>query len=173
MRLCCMKKIILCALLLLCSVLVLASCGEDAKKIDPASVTIDIDALAAKLNEGLTFDDEMYLVEDYVTVSLYAGADAAADCVSYFNTGATAEAIAVFAMNSADETAAFVTSLESYRDECINQFERYTAGEIAKLENALIGSYGKYVYFIVCPDSAAAQGILDEAIKAAESEAVA
>ena len=81
----------------------LAGCGS-AKDI-----TVDVNALAAELRDGIAYQDELESIDSAMISMVYDVGDEVEEAVVYMGSGATAEEIAVFACKDADAAKNQVT----------------------------------------------------------------
>ena len=75
--------------------------------------------------------------------------------------GAYADEIAVFKVKDKENVEDMLDVVRERKQELYDTFVDYVPDEINKIENAVIGSNGKYVYFIVCSDRAAAKAAVE------------
>ena len=151
-----MKRLI--AALLAAVTMTFAGCG--AQK----DITVDIDALAADLAAGVTFDDELSLIDDGMIPMVY-GMDAFEDAALYLGSGATAEEIAVFALEDEARDKGALDEAKAHIDSQITSYEDYIPAEVQRLEEAIVRQAGRYVIVVVTADTDAAEKILDEYLK--------
>ena len=137
----------------------MTSCGNGEP--DYSKLDMDIDKLAENISTAVEYDDYLYPLEDDVTESIFTGIDAE-DCVSYGGTGATSETVAIFEAENEAQAEEFKVKLEEYRKSCAAAFEKYTAGELDKLNAAIIRTVGKYAIFSVSPDSDKINSVIDD-----------
>lgn len=138
----------------------LAGCGS-AKDI-----TVDVNALAAELRDGIAYQDELESIDSAMISMVYDVGDEVEEAVVYMGSGGTAEEIAVFACKDADAAKNQVTPVvKQHIEDQITSFESYVPGEVAKLKDAVVRTVGRYVAVCVSDDSAAAEKILDKYMK--------
>ena len=73
------------------------------------------------------------------------------------SSGASADEVAVFKVKDKENVEDMLEVVRERKQELYDSFVDYVPEEINKIENAVIGSSGNYVYFIVCADKAAAK----------------
>lgn len=158
-----MKKIIILTALVLCCVM-FAACSAG----DEADMEIDAHALGQSLADADIYDDLLYEVDDFVVFQIYNLSDYSSSGFAWAGTGATSESVAVFECADAASASGAVAALKDYRNSMLADFARYTAGEIEKLNDAIIESHGKYAIYCVSADASAAAKIIDDFFKNAE-----
>ncbi len=161
-----MKKIIF--LLLVCSMLgILAGCGDNKEKEEKSdNVEISVGDLAEKLSTELTFEDSLSKLDNAVALKYY-GIDEASvkDCAIYISTGATAEEIAVFEANSADDADAILAACQDRKNKQVTSYSDYKPSEVDRLEHFVMSREGNYVVFCVNDDIEKAQEIINNTIQ--------
>ena len=152
-----MKKRIVSLVLAVFTIFCLTACGGSAK-------TPAVNDVANAIRESAEFSELAALNDDNIA-SRYYGIDLEAIEeyeVLVCGTGAQADEIAVFKMKSQDDVEDMREVVVERQEELYDRFVDYVPEEAPKIQNAVISSKGKYVYFIVCSDNKAAK-------KAAES----
>lgn len=119
-------------------------------------VTLDAEATAAHLLSALTFDDTLAEIDSDIVDGLFGIGGLYNAAAAYGSTGATAETVLVLRCGSGTDAEAAAAKLAVYRDEMAAVYADYNMPESEKLTNALLGCYGRYVVFVVSPDSEAA-----------------
>ncbi len=138
----------------------LAGCGS------ANNITVDVNALATELKDGISYQDTLETVEPAMISKLYDVGDEVEEAVVYKGSGATAEEIAVFVCKDANAAKKQVLPvMEQYIEDQITSFESYVPSEVAKLKDAVIRAAGRYVAVCVSDDSAAAEKIMDKYMK--------
>lgn len=149
-----MKKIRF-ILIMLAVTLTLSACSKQ-------EITIDIKELSDSLLQNVTFSDELTQIDEKVVESLY-NIDNAINEYVYISSGATADEIAVFEFENADDAK---KALENARDRISKQredYETYIPAEVKKIDNAIVKNSGRYL--IVCvSDGDEAAKIIDDYI---------
>jgi len=149
-----MKKITIFALLLVSLICTcLCACSSSEGKT-PA--TADVATVIADSGE---FVDLMALTDDNI-VRRYYGIDL--EAIEEYqalvcSNGALADEIAVFKMKEKDDVEDMLEVVRERQQELYDSFVDYVPEEINKINNAVIGSNGNYVYFAVCSDASAAK----------------
>ena len=136
--------------------LFLTACSKGGKDI-----TVDVDALAKELqSEDVTSDTLSATAEEMLPSIYFIDANQMEKGVSYTSSGTTACEVAVIECKEASQTAEveklFKTRVTSQSD----LFASFNAGEVSKLDKAIIKTAGKYAVLCVCDDTAKAEEIL-------------
>ncbi len=149
-----------CMAVLLCGVL--AGCGG---KKEPAKTELSIDTakLAEQLNKEAVTSDTLAEASSSIIPTIYMiDAGDIANASAYTSSGATACEVAVIELKDAakaeDVKKLFETRVKNQSD----LYASYNAGEVDKLDKAVIDTEGKYAVLVVCDDAAKAQDILKE-----------
>ena len=149
-----MKKTVICALLALTLITTaFCSCGEKPGKT-PATADV-----AAAISDSTEFSELMPLNDNNITRRYY-GIDL--DDIEEYealvcSSGALADEISVFKMKEKDDVEDMLEVVRERQQELYDSFVDYVPEEINKINNAVIGSNGNYVYFAVCSDASAAK----------------
>lgn len=161
-----MKKILL--LLTVCCMLgILAGCGDNKEKKETTdNIEVNVSDLAEKLSTELTFEDSLSKLDNAVALKYY-GIDETIvkDCAIYISTGATAEEIAVFEANSADDAETILAACRTRKDKQVTSYSDYKPSEVDRLEHFVMMREDKYVVFCVNDDVDKAQEIIDNTIQ--------
>ena len=148
-----MKKRIVSLALAVVAVFCLASCkGEEAK-------TPAVKDVVTTISESGKFAELVALNDDNIATRYY-GIDLEAIEeyeVLVCGTGAAPDEIAVFKMKEQDDVEDMRDVVLERKEELYDRFVDYLPDEAPKVNNAVISSTGKYVYFIVCEDHKAAK----------------
>lgn len=134
----------------------LASCGGKEVK------DVDIDQLAVSIVESVPFDDVLEPIDDGMIPMLYA-IEGHTDAVLYKGSGATAEEVAIFKMNTAADAEAALSEAQAHIDAQIKAYESYMPDEVVRLEDAVVRQDGVYVTVVVSADPDAADKLLGDA----------
>ncbi len=150
-----MKKIaaLFCAVLM---ALTLTACGGGKTA---ATVSVDPDKLAEELLAAVTSDTLTKMGVDPSTVYLY-NADDVTSAVVYSSSGATACEVAVIQSKDSSKTGDMETLLKNRVDSQSSLYASYNAGEVEKLDQAIIKSAGAYTVLCVCDDVDKANEVL-------------
>ena len=155
-----MKKLMMKQKLLIlaaAALLLFTGCGKSSSK----DITVDTAALAKELNESAVTSDTLTQTQSTMFSQIYfVDEDALAGGAAYMSSGATACEVAVIECKSADQTGDVEKLFQQRVDNQSSLYASYNAGEVDKLENAIIKSAGKYVVLCVCDDTEAAETIL-------------
>ncbi len=147
-----MKKVMLAAMM---AAMLLTSCNEQPKDVD-------ISALASQIVGEVSFDDSLSEIDDDMISMLYS-IDGYTDAVLYKGSGATAEEVAIFKMETTDDAKAALEEAQAHIQSQIESYESYIPEEVSRLEDAIVRQDGYYVSVVVSGDSAAAEKLLDGA----------
>ena len=160
------KKRFLLVILALIFALGLCACGDGGTSESsepPKPLTVDIEGLAAELLDGVTFEDELFRIEDEM-ISFYYEIPEGGKGVFYYGSGATAEEVAVFELTDANQADEFLAVAQEHIEDQILSYEDYIPGEVARLEQAVVECHGKYVVVCVTADPETAEKIIDQHI---------
>ena len=135
--------------------MLLTSCNGQAKDVD-------ISALASQIVGEVSFDDSLSEIDDDMISMLYS-IDGYTDAVLYKGSGATAEEVAIFKMETTDDAKAALEEAQAHIQSQIESYESYIPEEVSRLEDAIVRQDGCYVSVVVSGDSAAAEKLLDGA----------
>ena len=147
-----MKKVMLAAMM---AAMLLTSCNEQPKDVD-------ISALASQIVGEVSFDDSLSEIDDDMISMLYS-IDGYTDAVLYKGSGATAEEVAIFKMETTDDAKAALEEAQAHIQSQIESYESYIPEEVSRLEDAIVRQGGCYVSVVVSGDSAAADKVPDGA----------
>lgn len=147
-----MKKVMLAAMM---AAMLLTSCNEQPKDVD-------ISALASQIVGEVSFDDSLSEIDDDMISMLYS-IDGYTDAVLYKGSGATAEEVAIFKMETTDDAKTALEEAQAHIQSQIESYESYIPEEVSRLEDAIVRQDGCYVSVVVSGDSAAAEKLLDGA----------
>ena len=144
----------------LLSLLLLVSCVSTDPigigDLNMDEVTLDAEATAEHLLSALVFDDTLVKMDDEIADGLFGIGGLYNAVAAYGSTGATAETVLVLRCGSATDAEEAAAKIAAYRDEMASVYADYNMPESKKLTDALLGCYGRYVVFVVSPDSEAA-----------------
>lgn len=151
-----MKKLvsILCvAVMALC----LTACGGKEKE-----VTVDETKLAKALLETVTSDSLSETAEDMLS-SIYFFEDGTIESgIAYTSSGATACEVVVVKSKEEKNTSNVEKLFQTRVDNQSSLYASYNAGEVEKLDKAIIKSAGAYTVLCVCDDVDQANEVLKE-----------
>ena len=153
-----MKKIIAMIAAAAMAAAMLSGCGQE---MTPACAPI-----TEKIISDIAIED-MALV-DAERISNYLPADM--DKVEEFSlyicgNGGFADEVGVFRMKDAKDTAALAQAISDRINERRDVFESYNPDEFAKLNETVINTRDRYVFYAVCSDTAAAEKIFNDSFK--------
>ena len=144
---------------LIIMLLSLSACGGGGEKIPdnipPADITaavtaqIEIPSAVEKTMTSLLnyyYDADEALLEDMSLII----------CAS----GAFPDELAVFKLKNADDADTVIEFIDTRLRGKFTDFRDYTPNEMYKLDGAVIGTRGRYVYYIVCSDNSRAESII-------------
>lgn len=142
----CMMMVVLC----------LTACGSKKKDI-----TLDVEKLANELQaETVTSDTLSSTAAEMLSSIYFVDAEQMVKGAAYMSSGATACEVTVIECKEASQTGDVEKLFKTRVDNQSSLFASYNAGEVSKLENAIIKSSGRYVVLVVCDDTAKAEEIL-------------
>lgn len=145
-------KTLLCMMTL---VFCLTGCG--GKK----EITVDVEKLANELQSGTVTSDTLTAAASEMLSSIYfVEAEQVTKGAAYMSSGASACEVAVIECKEASQTDAVKKLFETRVSNQSALFASYNAGEVAKLDKAVIKTAGKYAVLVVCDDTAKAEEIL-------------
>lgn len=149
-------KILKTLLCMMALVFCLTGCGGGKKEI-----TVDVEKLASELQSGTVTSDTLAQTPADMLSSIYF-VDAAqiTKGAAYMSSGATACEVAVIECKEAKQTEDVKKLFETRVKNQSALFASYNAGEVAKLDKAVIKTAGKYAVLAVCDDTAKAEEIL-------------
>lgn len=115
------------------------------------------------LLEAELFSESLEEVDSSVLYGLY-GLDAGlmSSSVAYLSTGATAEEVALFILNDAEDADTVQTACEKRVADQITACESYNPAEVTKLEGAVISVRDNTVLLVVGQDPAAVRDAVDK-----------
>jgi hypothetical protein len=149
-----------CMAILLC--IALAGCSGK-KEPSKAELTVDTAKLAEQLNKETVSSDTLAEASSSIIPTIYM-IDAAdiANASAYTSSGATACEVAVIELADASKAEDVRKLFESRVKNQSELYASYNAGEVDKLDKAVIDTEGRYAVLVVCDDAAKAQEILKE-----------
>ena len=144
--------------MLFLTVLALGGCSKKSKE-----VTVDAAKLAADLSSQAVSSEALTeMASAMVADTYYISKDIFANGVAYRGSGATACEVAVIECKDAGQTKDVEAKLKEHVASQSDLYASYNAGEVEKLDKAVIKSAGKYTVLCVCDDTGKAESILKE-----------
>lgn len=143
--------------------ILMAGCSKTKDGTDE-NIVMDVATLADQLKEGITFKDDMSLLEDDIFSMVY-NIDMG-DIVNkkiYLSAGATAEEIAVIEGKDSESVGRIVDGLEQKIEDQKVNFESYVPEEMKKLEDPVLVKEGNYVILCISDDNEKALDIIEKA----------
>lgn len=143
--------------------ILMAGCSKTKDGMDE-NIVMDVATLADQLKEGITFKDDMSLLEDDIFSMVY-NIDMG-DIVNkkiYLSAGATAEEIAVIEGKDSESVGRIVDGLEQKIEDQKVNFESYVPEEMKKLEDPVLVKEGNYVILCISDDNEKALDIIEKA----------
>lgn len=133
---------------------------NSASEKDKNESDISHELIAEAVFGAVRFTDELEALDGDVALAVYSldGMVDADDMFAYAGTGALAEELVI--VRSDDNADEIINTLKEYRDKLKGVFESYNAGEVVKLNDAVIMKIGGYVVYCVSPDSDAVENEL-------------
>lgn len=155
-----MKKGLL--LIMTCLVLAgsLSACGKKAG----GEVTASPEEIAKNLSENAVTSDTLSpITSDILASTYFVDMEQVEDSAAYLSTGASACEAAVIQCKDSGYTSEVTELFETRVKNQSDLFGSYNAGEVKKLDNAIIKTAGSYVVLFVGDDTDQAEEILSEA----------
>lgn len=143
--------------------ILMAACSKTKDGTDE-NIVMDVATLADQIKEGITFKDDMSLLEDDIFSMVY-NIDMG-DIVNkkiYLSAGATAEEIAVIEGKDSESVGRIVDGLEQKIEDQKVNFESYMPEEMKKLEDPVLVKEGNYVILCISDDNEKALDIIEKA----------
>lgn len=137
--------------------LCLTACGGGSKE-----VSVDTAALAKELLTTVTSDTLTETASDLLPSIYFFEEDSIASGIAYASSGATACEIAVVQSKDAKNAEAVEKLFQTRVDNQSSLYASYNAGEVEKLDDAIIESAGAYTVLCVCDDTDQAEKILEK-----------
>lgn len=139
-----------------------SSGASESSQSSSQAETVTADALAQKMVEATTFNDEVIAISEDVVPNYYTLPDSVSDYAVYMcPTGATVEEISVF---RTDDAAAVEEMIQNHLAARTAEYESYRPAEVQKLDNAAVVKEDGYVAVIIADDTAPAQSAFEEAL---------
>ena len=137
--------------------LFLTACGGSK------DITVDVEKLANELQSKTVTSDTLAATAPEMLSSIYF-VDAAQRTkgAAYMSSGASACEVAVIECKEASQTGEVEKLFKTRVSTQSELFASYNAGEVSKLDQAIIKSSGKYAVLVVCDDNAKAEEILKQ-----------
>ena len=135
----------------------LAACGgQAAAGFDPA-------ADSAALLETTAFSEDLIEIDAETACMLYGiDGETVTGVAAYGSTGATAEEVAIFTLDSEESAAAALEALELRVSDRMVALADYQPQEIGKLECAVVEQRGDTVLLVVAADYTPVEDLLGE-----------
>ena len=135
----------------------LAACGSSSQAgFDPAADT-------AALLETSAFSEALAEIDTDTACMLYGiDGQTVTDSAVYGSTGATAEEVAIFTLDSEESAAAALEALELRVTDRMEALADYQPQEIGKLESAVVEQRGVTVLLVVAADYTPVDNLLGE-----------
>lgn len=146
-------------LCILTLILGLTACGNGKSK----DITVDAEKLANELqSETVTSDTLSSTAEQLLSSIYFVDDDQMAKGAAYMSSGATACEVAVIECKESAQTSEVEKLFKTRVANQSELFASYNAGEVSKLDKAIIKTSGKYAVLVVCDDTDKAESILKE-----------
>ena len=145
-------KLILCLVVL---AFCLTACSKGSKDI-----TVDVDKLADELQSQAVTSDALSKTSLDLSSIYFIDADQMEKGVAYLSNASTACEVAVIECKESSQTANVEKLFKTRVSNQSDLFASYNAGEVAKLNKAVIKTSGKYAVLCVCDDTGKAEEIL-------------
>ena len=167
-----MKKIL--CLILAVAALGLSGCGSKDTNEGISSAEVkeiscqELMEVVLVKGEGLNTDSTLYYDEDNYAIQfehLYnTSPDRAEDGAYAYASSAVADEVTIIYASETDDVKVIKKHLEERIDRRINDFNGYKPEEVEKLENAVIDTYGRYVFMVVSENPQDIIDIINEEI---------
>ncbi len=145
-------KLILClAVLAFC----LTACSKGNKDI-----TVDVDKLADELQSQAVTSDTLTKTSLDLSSIYFVNDDQMEKGAAYLSNASTACEVAVIECKESSQAEGVEKLFKTRVSNQSNLFASYNAGEVAKLDKAIIKTAGKYAVLCVCDDTEKAEEIL-------------
>ena len=125
-------------------------------------VSVDTAVLAKELLTTVTSDTLTETASDLLPSIYFFEEDSIASGIAYASSGATACEIAVVQSKDAKNAEAVEKLFQTRVDNQSSLYASYNAGEVEKLDDAIIESAGAYTVLCVCDDTDQAEKILEK-----------
>jgi hypothetical protein len=132
-----------------------AAASGNAAAVSPSEITAAIMGeieIPGAVEQGLSSLSLYYDIDENMPESM-----SLIICAS----GAYPDELAVFLLKDASDADTVKGFIQKRLQSQISLFRDYTPGEMYKLDGAVIGTNGRYVYFLACSDNARAAEILN------------
>ena len=142
-------------------VFLLCACGN-AGQADTAD-SVDVHKLAADIVATGAFTDVQTDNTNGQALSVYGlEDDSVSDYSVYFSSMATPEEVAIFKISSPEQASAVTDACKARQSSQVQSYESYAPDQVEKLNNAMIGTSGDLVYYIVSKDNDTVKNVLQE-----------
>lgn len=149
-----MKKILTAFTAFALTIMCLTGCG---------SSSIDMNAVSNGILTGVSFAEQLQQTSEKITLKRLGINEADIEsCIAYTSTNAVVDEFAVIKASNVDNVA---DAISTHIANQISTYESYAPDEVTKLNNAVVQIVGDYVIYVVSPDGAMAQNIVDSLIK--------
>lgn len=156
-----MKKMIPMILTCLILVFALAACGKEGGS---GEVTASADEIAKDLAENaVTSDTLSSITSDILSSTYFVDMEKIEDSAAYLSTGASACEAAVIKCTDSGYVSEVKKLFETRVSNQSELFGSYNAGEVKKLDKAIIKTSGNYAVLFVGDDTDKAEDILSKA----------
>ena len=149
-----MKKILTALTALIITTMCLAGCGGS---------DIDMNTVSNGILTGVSFAEQLQQTSEKIALKrLGINESDIESCVAYTSTNAVVDEFAVVKATNIDNVTA---AINAHIANQISTYESYAPDEVTKLNNAVVQVVGDYVIYVVSPDGAMAQNIVDSLTK--------
>ncbi len=138
--------------------LLLGGCGAQGT----SAKEVDVESLAGEIVQAVSFDDTLEEIDDSM-ISMMYDISGYKEAVLYKGSGATAEEVALFQMESDADAKNALEEAKAHIQSQIDAYESYMPAEVSRLEDAVVRRDGVYVSVVVSADPEAAEKLLGEA----------
>lgn len=154
-----MKKRLSVLLFAVLMIFVLTACGGKKEK----DINVDITKLCEELQTTVTSGSLATVTPELQASTYFFDLSKVEESAAALNSGANACEVAIVKCKDTDYTSEVKSLFETRVKNQSALFADYAAGEVAKLEAALIKTAGKYVVLCVTDDAKKAEELLKEA----------
>ncbi len=138
--------------------LTLTACSGGSKDL-----TVDVNKLAEDLTSQTVTSDTLAQTAEEMLPSIYFLDEAQVEKgVAYMSSGATACEVAVIECKEESQAKDVEKLFETRVSNQSDLFASYNAGEVTKLDDAVIKTAGKYAVLCVCDDPEKAESVLKD-----------
>lgn len=151
-------KRLFCGLIAVMLMFVLVSCGSQTTQIDK-------NALASHILQNVSFAEHLEEIDSEYAVSSFDLDPESCSAVCFNSSAAVADTLTIFEANDESYVSAINEAVNAKIDYLKEGYSDYGPAEVPKIENAVVITEGRFVVFCICPDSGAAEKVIQNFIK--------